>query len=269
MTVPSFRVYIDESGDEGFVFNPDGSGSSLWLVLSAVVIRKKNDLELVGLLDKVRLLLSREPKYKIHFRKLKHEQRIPYIRQIALAPVRFVSVLIHKPSIREPEKFQSEKFLLYRYATRYLLERVSWLCRDTHVVGEGDGRGEIIFSNRSNMSYENLKNYLNLLKNKNETDPFSVRIVWSVVDPEMVQAIDHGKLAGLQLADAVASSFFYAVNPSRYREIEDKYATLLLPKCYRHDGILIGYGLKFWPDDFQKLLKANPHFAMFDEGVKK
>jgi hypothetical protein len=25
---PSFMVYIDESGDEGFVFNPDGSGSS-------------------------------------------------------------------------------------------------------------------------------------------------------------------------------------------------------------------------------------------------
>jgi len=27
---PSFMVYIDESGDEGFVFNGDGSGSSRW-----------------------------------------------------------------------------------------------------------------------------------------------------------------------------------------------------------------------------------------------
>ncbi len=28
MSGPSFRVYIDESGEEGFVFRPDGSGSS-------------------------------------------------------------------------------------------------------------------------------------------------------------------------------------------------------------------------------------------------
>ena len=31
----SFIAYVDESGDEGFVFNPDGSGSSRWFVLSA------------------------------------------------------------------------------------------------------------------------------------------------------------------------------------------------------------------------------------------
>ena len=34
----SFVVYVDESGDEGFVFNGDGSGSSRWFVLSAAVI---------------------------------------------------------------------------------------------------------------------------------------------------------------------------------------------------------------------------------------
>ncbi|WP_207787910.1 DUF3800 domain-containing protein [Candidatus Thiosymbion oneisti] len=39
----SFVVYLDESGDEGFVFSDDGSGSSRWLVLSAAVIRKAND----------------------------------------------------------------------------------------------------------------------------------------------------------------------------------------------------------------------------------
>jgi hypothetical protein len=33
----SFVVYIDESGDEGFVFKPDGSGSSRWFVLGAAV----------------------------------------------------------------------------------------------------------------------------------------------------------------------------------------------------------------------------------------
>ncbi len=114
----SFRAYIDESGDEGFSFNPDGSGSLRWLVLSAVVVREKNDLSLVKLLGDVRKALGRPPKQHLHFSDLKHEQRVPYIRQIAESSVRSVTILIHKPSIREPEKFQSEKFLLYRYATR-------------------------------------------------------------------------------------------------------------------------------------------------------
>jgi len=134
----SFKVYVDESGDEGFVFHADGSGSRRWLVLSAVVVRTKNDLKLVETLKSVRQLLGKQPKQQLHFADLKHEQRVPYVKQIANTPVRTVSVLIHKPSISDPEKFQSEKFLLYRYATRYLLERVSWFCRDQRIDGEGD-----------------------------------------------------------------------------------------------------------------------------------
>jgi len=264
----SYRVYIDESGDEGFVFHSDGSGSSRWLVLSAVVVRKKNDLSLVRLLENVRVLLGKPPKKELHFRDLKHEQRVPYVKQIAAAQAKTISVLIHKPSLRDPEKFQSEKFLLYRYASRYLLERVSWLCRDKHNPSEGSGQADIIFSNRSIMSYEDLKDYLQMLRIKANSDPMDVRIDWNVVNPERVSAVNHSKLAGLQIADAVASSFFYAVNLNRYGEVEDKYARLLLPRCYRHKGFALGYGLKFWPEEFQKLKSANPHIALFADEDK-
>lgn len=262
----SFRVYIDESGDEGFVFHPDGSGSSRWLVLSAVVVRKKNDISLVRTLENVRVLLVKPPKKELHFRDLKHEQRVPYVKQIVNAQVKTISVLIHKPSLRDPEKFQSEKFLLYRYASRYLLERVSWLCRDKYTPGEGSGQADVIFSNRSIMSYKDLTDYLQMLKTK--SDPMKVRINWDVIDPQRVSAVDHSKLAGLQIADAVASSFYYAVNLNRYGEIEDKYARLLLSNCYRHKGVALGYGLKFWPEEFQKLQSANPHIAIFAEEGK-
>jgi hypothetical protein len=47
-TKPSFVAYVDESGDEGFVFNADDGGSSRWFVLSAVVIRQVNDLQMVS-----------------------------------------------------------------------------------------------------------------------------------------------------------------------------------------------------------------------------
>ena len=29
-----------------------------------------------------------------------------------------------------------------------------------------------------------------------------------------------------------------------------------------------GYGLKFWPEEFQKLKSAHPHLAMFAEGTE-
>lgn len=260
----SYRVYIDESGDEGFTFHEDGTGSRLWLVLSAVVVRKSNDLQLVELLKSVRQLLGKPPKQQLHFAEMKHQQRVPYVRQIAQAPVRVVSVLIHKPSIREPEKFQAEKFLLYRYATRYLLERVSWLCRDHRRENEGDGRAELIFSNRSIMSYEDLRDYLRLLQT--QSDPMDVRIDWNVVDPAHVRAVNHDQLAGLQVADAVASSFYQAVTVNRYGECEEKYAQILLPLVYRHKEVRLGYGLKFWPEDLAGLRPTNPHLAWFEEG---
>ncbi|MEY4201986.1 MAG: Ralstonia phage RsoM1USA, partial [Verrucomicrobiota bacterium] len=135
----SFIAYVDESGDEGFVFNADGSGSSRWFVLSAAVIRQSNDLQMVRCLEEVRGVLQKPPKTPLHFVDLKHEQRVPYIRRVGAMPIRTVSVLVYKPLISEPEKFQNTKYLLYRYATRLLVERVSWLCRDHRKTGEGDG----------------------------------------------------------------------------------------------------------------------------------
>jgi hypothetical protein len=259
----SFRVYIDESGDEGFVFNQDGSGSSRWLVLSALITRRETDLETVKLIDRVRAVLGRPPKSPLHFRDLKHEQRIPYVREIAKAAVRTVSVLVHKPSIKEPEKFQSEKYFLYHYASRKLLERVSWFCRDHRKEGMGNGEAEITFSNRSKMSYDELRNYLRVLKAK--SDPLSVTIDWAVINPDTVQAINHEKLMGLQLADAVASSLYYAANINRYGETEPRYQEILRPTFYRHKGTILGYGIKFWPNELAALLKEQPHLKVFEE----
>lgn len=257
MTV-SFRVYVDESGDEGFTFHPDGSGSSRWLVLSAVVTRTENDLETVKLVSRVREKLGKPVRAPLHFRDLKHEQRVPYVREISGARLRSISVLVCKQVLNEPETFQAEKFRLYRYAARYLLERVSWLCRDTHVTGRGDGSAEVIFSNRSHMSYENLRAYLYHLRDNCDT-----RIHWASINPDSVRAVNHEKLMGLQIADAVASSLFYAVNVNRYGEIEDRYARLLAPSFYRYRGTLVGYGLKFWPESLEKIRTANPHVAVF------
>lgn len=249
----SFRVYIDESGDEGFTFLPNEQGSSRWLVLSALVFRRENDLLAVELAKQARELLKKPHKHPLHFRELKHEQRVPLARMIGQIKARAVNVLIHKPSITEPEVFQQQKYSLYRYACRLLLERVSWLCRDHHKTGEGNGRAELIFSNRSAMSYDDLRNYLQQLKTDATHD---VRIDWNVVDPGLVSAINHDQLAGLQLADAVATSVFYAVHKNQYGEVEERYLKLVAPIIYRREGKLEGYGLKFWCDDKAEIARV-------------
>lgn len=257
----SFTAYIDESGDEGFVFRPNERGSSRWLVLSAVVFRKKNDLDAVRMMREARERLAKEKNKALHFRELKHEQRVPYVRIIGAGQVRTVSVLIHKPSIKEPERFQSESYRLYRYASRLLLERVSWLCRQHYKVGEGDGSVEITFSNRSAMSYDDLRIYLDNLRSTAEIK--DVRIDWNVVRPELVKAINHDQLAGLQIADAVASGIYSALNLNPYGETESRYLQLLAPTIYRHKKTALGYGLKFWPEDYETLAQSLPHLECF------
>ena len=255
---PSFITYIDESGDEGFVFKSDGSGSSRWFVLSAAVIRQANDLQMVACLKHVREVLQKAPKTPLHFVDLKHEQRVPYIRRVGELPIRTVSVLVYKPLITEPEKFQNTKYLLYRYATRLVLERVSWLCRDHRRPGEGDGFTEIIFSNRSNMSYEDIRDYLRLLRRQAADMPLKVQIDQSVIDPERIRSVEHSKLAGLQVADAVASGIHFALKVNRYGETEPAYLPHLKKTIYRHKDITLGYWLKLWPEDFATVKEKAP-----------
>ncbi len=178
-----FVTYIDESGDEGFTFRDDGSGSSRWFVLSAVVIRKQNDHQMVACLKATKEVLGRNHAVPLHFVDLRYEQRIPFIRRIGALPIRTVSILVYKPIIREPEKFQSTKFLLYRYVTRMAMERVSWLCRDHRHSDGGDGYTDIIFSNRSNMSYEDIREYMRLLLRQSADSLDRVEIDPTVVEP--------------------------------------------------------------------------------------
>lgn len=57
---------------------------------------------------------------------------------------------------------------------------------------------------------------------------------------------------GLQIADAVASSYFFALNTNDYGFTEDAYAKLILPRAYRHEGKLWGYGLKILPREAEE-----------------
>ena len=259
----SFVAYVDESGDQGFVFKQDGSGSSRWFILSAAVIRKSNDMQMVNCLKETRELLGKAPKTALHFTKLKHEQRVPYIRRISELSIRTVNILIYKPEISNPETFTVVKDRLYRYATRYLVERISWLCRDASNQEQGDGFVDIIFSDRSHMSYDAIRHYLHLLMSGDATDQRQpVQIAASVVDPRRIRSVSHSKLAGLQVADAVASGIHFAIKPNRYGETEATYLSHIKKILYRRKGKVFGYGMKLWPGNFEAMKNKVPEVQL-------
>ena len=76
-----------------------------------------------------------------------------------------------------------------------------------------------------------------------------MQIHWPGVSRDRVRAVNHDRLAGLQIADAVATSAFYAVNKTQYGEVEDRYFKLIGKTVYRHQQSVLGYGLKFWCND--------------------
>jgi hypothetical protein len=257
----SYVVYIDESGDEGL---NDANGASEWFVLSGVITRASSDLATVKLVDTVRGLLGRPEKKPLHFRDLRHEHRLPFIEHIARASLRAVTVLIHKRSIPERETFR-EPHRLYFFAVRHLLARISWLCRDHHRPVDGDGTAEIVFSNRSGMSYADLGKYLELLKTR--IPPTSID--WSAIRCDRITAHSAGKRMGLQIADAVASGFFKAVEPTRFGHTEDRYARMLKGIVYHRERCYKGYGLKFWPREVDGALGTEERFRWFRESYSR
>jgi hypothetical protein len=262
MSNASFVTYIDESGDEGFKFS---KGSSTWFVLSCVITRKATDLATVKLVNDIRTALGRHPKKALHFADMRHEHRVPYIDKISKAQLRASAIFVHKPSLYEPAIF-AEPHRLYRYCVRYLLERVSWFCRDHHDHAKygGDGSTEIVFSNRTTMSYDEIRDYLDLLKRQSAL--LRCRVYWDAINSKRISALTPGKSMGLQIADAIASSCGYAVNASQYGYTESRYIAMLKPVIYcNSSGCYLGHGLKFWPKEADSVIAADTNLGWIRE----
>jgi hypothetical protein len=242
----SFLAFIDESGDDGldkFREPGAGGGSSSWLILSACLFRQVYKLDAVNWRDEISAKMPEKKSRTLHFAELNHNQRVVAAQTIATKPLRAMSVLAAKKPI--PSGIYREKNQLYFYMTRYLIERLSWLCRDLRpLVPEGDGRVAITFSRRGGMSYNSFREYLHRMKASNDAD---VKIHWPVIDIDAVDAKDHSSSASLQLVDAIASSFACAVEPNIYGNCELRYAEILKPITYHRKGNYLSYGVKLVP----------------------
>jgi hypothetical protein len=179
----------------------------------------------------------------LHFKELDHGQRVMATRHMTRHPFRISAVMAYKPII--PDGIYVEKNQLYHYMTRYLIERISWLCRDhRRHVPEGDGRVKIIFSRRGGMDYDDFQDYLRRLR---DADDPEIQIHWPVIDIEGVEAEDHGRRYGLQLADIAISGLRAALEFDPYGNIEPRFARSFKSRVYARNGNYLSYGAKLCP----------------------
>lgn len=262
----SFAVYVDESGDEGFVFqSKPGQGSTKWFILSAVIIRKPWGPDEVKLVDGVRADTGRPPGTLLRFRNMKHSQKRLYIDRVAGARLRTINILVHKPSINSPERF-TNGHTLYFYVSRLLLERISWYCRDMWRPNHGgDGSADIVFDNRSSMSYEELREYIDRLEAMSRSG-HDIQIDWNVIKRDQVHA--KSSLRGLQVADAVASGIGAGLNENGYGHTEDRFARELIQTLYHNQGKRDGYGIKIWPREAESHIDGNSRYDWIGDARK-
>ena len=250
----TFVAYIDEAGDEGFKF---GKGSSEWFVLGAAILRRATEMPEIKLIDDVRARLNRgraadrqfPAKKALHFRDLEHDVRKYYAARIAKADLTTAVVLIKKrdlvPLYQTPAEQKRVGEVLYHTATTSLIDIISRYCineRDSEDVG--DGSADLVFSSRSTLDYAELRDFVGEVLANPESSKYRSYANTDIIRVSQIQPLMHGKSMGLQIADAITSSYYKAVEPSSDGFTEDAYVRLLLPCAYRHDENLHGVRFK-------------------------
>lgn len=126
--------------------------------------------------------------------------------------------------------------------TRYLVERVSWVCRDYQQEADENCAVKITFSRRGGMSYLSFQDYLRRLRSQN------TEIHWPAIDIDAIDAQDHSRVAALQLADAITSGVAAGVEPDKFGNCESRYAEILKRITYRRGENYLSYGFKIVPN---------------------
>ncbi len=230
----SHVTYIDEAGDEGFgkIRRADGGGQSQWLLLGATIVRGEDDKYLPRWRDDILARFPQKKSKDLHFRNLKHEQKVVVCQEISAHPIKSCITFSNKatiPGSQWADTFKRPGYL-YNFLTRWLLERVTTYCADDAAAeGIAHPRLKVVFSRRSNTDYQHMYDYMMLMRDGREQIRRVRSINWQVFNPSDIVVEPHERWAGLQMADAATSAFFNAVEANGYGNYEPQYANILKP----------------------------------------
>jgi Protein of unknown function (DUF3800) len=259
----SHVVYIDEAGDEGFgkLRVKQTGGQSRWLLLGAALVRVEHDKMLPTWRNQIIARFPEKKQRDLHFRYLKHEQKIVACQEISKRPIAACVTFSNKATItgqKTTELFKKPGHL-YNYLVRWLLERTTKYCA-TDAADRGiDARIKVIFSRRGGTDYQAMYDYMCLMRDGKERMQPMGWINWDAFSPDDIVVEAHAKWAGLQIADAVTSAFFHAVEPNGYGNFEQGYADALASCIIADRGLKLGFGItpvpsleKCQPDPLQR-----------------
>jgi len=224
-------LYIDEAGDLGM-----GKGSD-WFVLAGVIVNKADEPFIRDTIKNIRSKLNIN---EIHFRKMVSFDKKSYATiELSKCPFEYIVVIIDTNKITLPTLHQdyTEKpsILLYNHACRYLIERASWLLRDTNRTAD------IMLSSRGTSRDADLIDYI-----KNKLISFTGNEVNNRFEKVIAKPASSWDL--LQLADVCATSMYNMYQLNGLGSTTPCYAYRLHPHLYRHNGKIMKYGIKYYDD---------------------
>jgi hypothetical protein len=256
-----YIAYIDEAGDPGItrVKPIDPQGASEWLVMGAVVIETIRELEQVSWVRTILNSIGLAQQTVLHFRDLTEWRKPLVCSQVAKLNLVALAMLSNKKSMRGHRNVRAAARsagippdqVFYNWCSRLLLERITDCCYRHSIKTYGEPRHvQVIFSERGSHYYGRLVTYLQDLKRQGKTNTTFLTkrtIKHEVLDTRLITSRPHHTLAGLQLADIVASSFYQAVDIIPPTNWNPANAKLLQPRIAKENRLWRDYGVALQP----------------------
>ncbi len=247
-----FVAYVDEAGDEGFgkLGTGEKTAQSKWFAIGAMVVQDTEDRNLPSWRNEIVDFFPRKKSRDLHFRDLKHEQRVQACRILATKPAGACVVVSNKVTLlSHPKKdIFKQKQYLYNYLTRFLLERITEACAQKARVEHRDkAHLTVVFSRRRGTDYQAMKQYLEFMRDGKELIRPVRSIDWSVLDPADIAVENHSIRAGLQLADVYTSAIWTALEPNEFGFYEPRYGQTLASRLMKKRSRRLGCGLTLIP----------------------
>jgi hypothetical protein len=269
---PPLQVFIDEAGDPGV---RDGlryaESRHEWLCLSAVVIRTANAERPIEWVKEMRTAAASTQAGSLHYHRIKRERRADVCRALAGKSCRAFVLASHKSNMREYVNERVGKMLdagtFYNWCMRLLLERVtdwaeSWFKSERIPLTPL----EITFASRGH-KWQHFFSYVDILRMQKENETLFLKgpgLAPTLLDRTHWRVKPAHTVAGLQLADTVASAFYQAANTaSPTWDIAP--AETLTPIIPRKRGQAAGHGVTVFPLPHQATLpeESRPIFRTY------
>ncbi|SFD19348.1 DUF3800 domain-containing protein [Tropicimonas isoalkanivorans] len=251
-----YVLYVDEAGDDGLkrVKPIDKNGGSEWLCIGGLLIRAKFEHQTVEWVKDMRADINAVQGPALHYRDLSPTKRARACELLARYPCRLFAVASNKKNMRGYNNSRAAKRggkqWYYNYCVRLLMERVTDFCLLDSIERFGSPRYvRVVFSLRGGHSYGQTKAYWQLLKAQaagGSTFLNKREIAHQVLRFGLVEYVPHYSVAGLQLADVVASSIYQAADALGPKWAVEP-AKALEPRMGREANVVADYGLVLQP----------------------